>query len=71
VRVIAVAPSIVDTAFLRGGTDRSNEDDEVYLDMDSYINAIPLKRFAVPADIVEPVLFLLSEKSAYMTGQVL
>ena len=71
VRVNAVAPSAVDTAFLRGGTGRSNEDDEVQLDMDAYINAIPLKRIAVPADIVEPVLFLLSENSAYITGQVL
>ena len=71
VRVNAVAPSAVDTAFLRGGTGRSNEDDEVHLDIDAYVNAIPLKRIAVPTDIVEPILFLLGEGSAYMTGQVL
>lgn len=71
VRVNAVAPSAVDTAFLRGGTGRSDEADEVHLDLAAYINAIPLKRIATPPDIVKPVLFLLGEDSAYMTGQVL
>jgi 3-oxoacyl-[acyl-carrier protein] reductase len=71
VRVNAVAPSAVDTAFLRGGTGRSDENDDLHLDMDAYVNAIPMKRIAVPSDIVEPMLFLLSEGSSYMTGQVL
>ena len=70
VRVNAVAPSAVDTAFLRGGTGRSDENDDVHLDMDAYVNMIPLKRIAVPADIVEPMLFLLGQGSSYMTGQV-
>ena len=71
VRVNAVAPSAVDTAFLRGGTGRSDENDAPHLDMDAYVNAIPLKRIAVPDDVVEPIWFLLGEGSAYMTGQVL
>lgn len=71
VRVNAVAPSAVDTAFLRGGTGRSDEDDDVQMDLDAYVSVIPLKRIAVPTDIVEPILFLLGEGSAYMTGQVL
>jgi len=71
VRVNAVAPSAVDTAFLRGGTGRSDESDEVHLDLTAYINAIPLKRIAVPVDIVEPICFLLGQGSGYMTGQVL
>ena len=33
--------------------------------------AIPLGRVATPADIAGPILFLLSDDSAYMTGQVL
>lgn len=71
VRVNAVAPSAVDTAFLRGGTGRSNEDEDIEMDLDAYVNAIPLKRIATPIDIVEPILFLLGAGSAYMTGQVL
>ncbi len=71
VRVNAVAPSAVDTAFLRGGTGRSNEDQDIDMDLDAYVNAIPLKRIATPIDIVEPILFLLGAGSAYMTGQVL
>ena len=71
VRVNAVAPSAVDTAFLRGGTGRSDEKDEAHLDIDAYVKAIPLKRIAVPADISGPILFLLSDEARYMTGQVL
>ena len=71
VRVNAVAPSAVDTAFLRGGTGRSNENEALHVDMDTYVQAIPIKRIATPPDIVEPMIFLLSDASAYMTGQVL
>ncbi|OED42023.1 hypothetical protein AB833_08085 [Chromatiales bacterium (ex Bugula neritina AB1)] len=71
VRANAVAPSAVDTAFLRGGTGRSTEDEALQMDLQAYTNAIPIKRIATPADIVEPMLFLLSNASAYMTGQVL
>ena len=71
VRVNAVAPSAVDTAFLRGGTGRSDENDDLQMDMDAYVNMIPLKRIATPVDIVEPILFLLGSGSSYMTGQVL
>lgn len=71
VRVNAVAPSAVDTAFLRGGTGRSDENDELQMDMDAYVNLIPLKRIAKPIDIVEPILFLLGPGSGYMTGQIL
>ena len=71
VRVNCVAPSAVDTAFLRGGTGRSNEDEDIRLDVDAYSAAIPLRRVAVPADVTGPVLFLLSDRAGYITGQVL
>ena len=71
VRVNAIAPSAVDTAFLRGGTGRSSENEAAHIDIDAYSKAIPLQRIAVPEDIVGPILFLLSEQSRYMTGQVL
>jgi 3-oxoacyl-[acyl-carrier protein] reductase len=71
VRVNAVGPGAVDTAFLRGGTGRSDENGAPSLDIDAYSAMIPLKRIAVPDDIVGPVLFLLGPDSRYMTGQTL
>jgi NAD(P)-dependent dehydrogenase (short-subunit alcohol dehydrogenase family) len=71
VRVNAVGPAAVDTAFLRGGTGRSNEDRTPHVDMAAYTAMIPLKRFAQPNDVVGPVMFLLGPDSGYMTGQVL
>jgi NAD(P)-dependent dehydrogenase (short-subunit alcohol dehydrogenase family) len=70
-RVNAVAPGLVDTAFLRGGTGRSDESGESVVSLEAYRNAIPLKRLAFPDDVVGPIRFLLGGDSAYMTGQVL
>jgi len=71
IRVNAVGPAAVDTAFLRGGTGRSDEDRAPHLDIAAYTAVIPLKRFAQPADVVGPILFLLGPDAGYMTGQVL
>ncbi|PHX98164.1 MAG: short-chain dehydrogenase [Rhodospirillaceae bacterium] len=71
VRVNAVAPGAVDTAFLRGGTGRSDEQDAPSLNPGSYGQVVPLGRIAIPQDIVGPVMFLLSDAAAYMTGQTL
>lgn len=71
IRVNCVAPSAVDTAFLRGGTGRSDEDAPMRLDLNAYAKAIPLGRIAEPRDITGPILFLLSGAARYMTGQVL
>lgn len=71
VRVNAVAPGAVDTAFLRGGTGRSDEQDVPVLNLDKYSQSVPLGRIAISQDIVGPVMFLLSDAAAYMTGQTL
>lgn len=71
VRVNAIAPSAVDTAFLRGGTGRGDESGPPHLDIAAYTAAIPLRRFAQPEDVVGPILFLLGPDAGYMTGQVL
>jgi len=71
VRANAVAPGAVDTAFLRGGTGRSEERNSSMLDIAAYSNVIPMRRIAVPEDIVGPIMFLLGPQSAYMTGQTL
>ena len=71
IRVNAVAPGLVDTAFLRGGTGRSEESGESIVNLDAYRAATPLDRVAVPEDVTGPVRFLLGPDSGFMTGQVL
>lgn len=71
VRVNTVAPGLVDTAFLRGGTGRSDESADSVVSFAPYLASIPLKRLAEPDDIVGPIRFLLGPDSRYMTGQVL
>lgn len=69
VRVNAVAPSAVETAFLMGGTGRPQR--AIGFDRDAYISTVPLARMAVADDVVGPILFLLGPSSAYVTGQTL
>lgn len=72
VRVNAIAPSAVDTAFLRGGTGRGGDGNEgTRLDMEAYLKTVPLGRIATPEDVVGPILFLLGPAAAYVTGQTL
>lgn len=71
VRINAVAPGAVDTAFLRGGTGRSDESGASRVDPNSYGQVVPLGRIAQPLDVVHPIVFLLSPASSYMTGQTL
>jgi 3-oxoacyl-[acyl-carrier protein] reductase len=71
VRCNLVAPGAVDTAFLRGGTGRSDETGTPTLDVAAYSAMIPLKRIAMPEDVVGPIRFLLGPESRYMTGQCL
>jgi len=71
VRVNAVAPGAVDTAFLRGGTGRSDERGATALDEAAYRKLVRLGRIAEPSDVVGPILFLLGPASGYMTGQTL
>ena len=71
VRVNAVAPGLVDTAFLRGGTGRSDEARESLVALERYRASVPLGRLARPEDVAGPVEFLLGPASGFMTGQVL
>lgn len=61
IRVNAVAPGFVDTEM----TQKLSQEIK-----DAALGQIPLKRFAQADDIAQAVLFLASEKAAYITGQV-
>jgi 3-oxoacyl-[acyl-carrier protein] reductase len=62
VRVNAIAPGFIASDM----TDAVNEDARAKM-----IEHIPLKRIGQPADVAEAALFLASDGSAYITGQVL
>ncbi len=62
VRVNAVAPGFIQTRM----TDGLPEDVRKKM-----LDAIPMGRFGTPEDVANVVLFLASDASSYMTGQVL
>lgn len=72
-RVNAVAPGAVDTAFIRGGYGRGGveEGPPARISIEAYEKMVPLGRIAAPEDITGPILFLLSDAARYVTGQVL
>jgi NAD(P)-dependent dehydrogenase (short-subunit alcohol dehydrogenase family) len=64
VRVNAIAPGLIETRFSAA----LFENRAVY---DDLIAATPLKRHGQPQDVVGAVIYLASNASAYVTGQVL
>lgn len=66
IRVNVVAPGLTDTPLLQGmiaeGNDRL---------IDAIVKATPLQRLAKPEEVADAVLFLASEKAAFITGQTL
>ncbi len=62
IRVNAIAPGFIESKMTEVLTDDVKQ---------KMLEAIPMKRFGVPADVAKAVLFLSTESSAYLTGQVL
>ncbi|KAE8758385.1 MULTISPECIES: SDR family NAD(P)-dependent oxidoreductase [Paraburkholderia] len=64
VRVNAVAPGPTETAMLdrlTGSTEKSA----------AFYSAVPLKRGATPEEIADAVVFVASDKAAFITGQII
>jgi NAD(P)-dependent dehydrogenase (short-subunit alcohol dehydrogenase family) len=77
IRANVVAPGLVDTAFLTGGTGNGGVTGGVSGFLASHGEAgsqimatIPLGRVAVAADIAGPMLFMSGPASRFMTGQI-
>ena len=64
VRVNVIAPSLVNTSLAEG---LLNSDSK----KESAANRHPLKRIGEPADIASLAVYLLSEESGWMTGQII
>ncbi|MBB3657719.1 NAD(P)-dependent dehydrogenase (short-subunit alcohol dehydrogenase family) [Rhizobium sp. BK650] len=68
VRVNALCPGWVDTPFNEPFIAQMGGRDAI----ESYIaEKVPLRRWADVSEIAEPILFLVSDRSSYMTGQIL
>jgi NAD(P)-dependent dehydrogenase (short-subunit alcohol dehydrogenase family) len=62
IRVNCVAPSTTDTSMLSGLPEKRRQ---------AYEKLVPLGRLAIPADVANAVDFLASDKSNYITGEIL
>ncbi len=69
IRVNAIAPGLIDTEFLRGGTGR--EAKESRIDRDAVVQSVPMGRIGDPMDIVGTILFLASPAASYITSQTI
>lgn len=73
IRANAVAPSAIETAFMKGGTGRGPDDPAAaaWFRGADYARLFPLGRLAEVDDVVGPILFLLGPAARFMTGQTL
>ena len=61
--VNSVRPGLIDTDFHRKNTPTK--------DMDKRARMVPLRRMATPGEVAELVMFLVSDKGDYITGEIL
>lgn len=69
VRVNGLAPGVIETPFLQGGTGRPRK--KTGLDVERFLETIPLRRLGQPLEIAAPLLYLLSPAASYLNGQTL
>ncbi|MBS0248650.1 MAG: SDR family oxidoreductase [Proteobacteria bacterium] len=73
IRVNAVAPSVMVTPFLGGGTGQGGElpGRLDWFNAEAAASAVPMGRLCKPQDVVGPLLFLASDAARFITGQIL
>ena len=69
IRVNAIAPGLIDTEFLSGGTGRERRPSN--LDFDAVVETLPMRRIGRPEDIAAMALFLASPAASYVTAQTI
>ena len=69
IRVNALAPGLIDTQFLKGGTGRDEKSSRI--DKNRVVTGIPLQRIGTPDDLIGIMLFLASPAAAYITSQTI
>jgi NAD(P)-dependent dehydrogenase (short-subunit alcohol dehydrogenase family) len=67
IRVNAIGPGPIDTPLIRAGRTESEWQERLR----AYQEHVPMKRLGQPAEVASVVDFLLSERSGYITGQLL
>ena len=71
IRVNAIAPSAMRTAFMSGGLGTQAPAQADWFVPDDYVPTFPMGRLAEPDDCASAIDYLVNDGSAYMTGQVL
>jgi NAD(P)-dependent dehydrogenase (short-subunit alcohol dehydrogenase family) len=66
IRCVAICPGTVDTPMLRWAIEQSPNPDEV---LEECKAMHPLKRIATAEEVAELILYVCSDKAAFMTGQ--
>ncbi len=69
IRVNGLAPGVIETAFLQGGTGRPEK--STRLDMDRFVTGVPMGRLGTTMEIATVLMFLLSPAASYITGQTI
>ncbi len=71
IRFNAVAPGSTDTAMLRDViTQLAQRSGGQFNSIDAYTDAVPMGRFAAPAEIAATIAFLASDAASFVTGVV-
>jgi len=71
IRVVAVAPTLVNTPALQHALEAAGPDAFRTLGLETFVKRLPLRRMAEPNDVANGVLFLVSDMASMITGSVL